>query len=113
MSFVSEFNSLPLAALLQRSLTASTAAAGQSLTRTSVTLEDFTWVNTMIGNVKNAPLGTHHAINKKHLPRYLAESCYRFNRRFKLEDMLPRLGYTAVRTPPMPFRFLRMAEVHK
>ena len=79
---------------------------------TSVTLDDFTWVNTMIGNVKNALTGTYHAINGKHLPRYLAEFCYRFNRRFKLEDMLPRLGYAAVRTPPMPFRFLKMAEVH-
>jgi predicted RNA-binding Zn-ribbon protein involved in translation (DUF1610 family) len=79
---------------------------------TSVTLDEFTWVNTMIGNVKNALTGTYHAINGKHLPRYLAEFCYRFNRRFKLEAMLPRLGYAAVRTPPMPFRFLRMAEAH-
>jgi hypothetical protein len=52
------------------------------------------------------------SINGKHLPRYLAEFCYRFNRRFRLEAMLPRLGYAAVRTPPMPFRFLRMAEAH-
>ena len=79
---------------------------------TSVTLDDFTWVNTMIGNVRNALTGTYHAIDGKHLPRYLAEFCYRFNRRYKLEDMLPRLGYAAVRTPPMPFRFLRMAEAH-
>jgi len=79
---------------------------------TSMTLDDFTWVNTMIGNVKNALTGTYHAFNGKHLPRYLAEFCYRFNRRFKLEAMLPRLGYAAVRTPPMPFRLLRMAEAH-
>ena len=78
----------------------------------SMTLNEFTWVNTMIGNVKNALRGTYHAINGKHLPRYLAEFCFRFNRRFKLEDMLPRLGYAAARTPPMPSRFLRMAEVH-
>jgi hypothetical protein len=42
---------------------------------TSVTLDDFTWVNTMIGNVKNAFSGTYHAINAKDLPRYLAEFC--------------------------------------
>lgn len=77
----------------------------------SVTLEAFTWVNTMIGNVKNSIQGTYHAIAPKHLPRYLAEFCYRFNRRFKLEDMIPRLGYAAVRTPPMPERLLKMAEV--
>jgi transposase-like protein len=79
---------------------------------TSVTLDDFTWVNTMIGNVKNALTGTYHTINGKHLPRYLGEFCYRFNRRFKLEAMLPRLGRAALRTPPMPLRLLTLAEAH-
>jgi hypothetical protein len=32
---------------------------------------------------------------------------YRFNRRFKLEDMIPCLGQAAVRTPPMPQRLLK------
>jgi transposase-like protein len=76
-----------------------------------VELDAFTWVNTIIGNVKNAIHITYHAINKKHLPRYLAEFCYRFNRRYKLEDMIPRLGYVAMRTPPMPYRLLKLAEV--
>ena len=70
----------------------------------------FHWVNTMIGNVKNAIHGTYHAVSERHLPRYLAEFCYRFNRRFKLEDMIERLGYVAVRTPPMPHRLLKLAE---
>ena len=77
-----------------------------------VTLEAFTWVNTMIGNVKRAMSGVYHAINPKHLPRYLAEFCYRFNRRFKLENMLPRFLYVSVRTPPMPERLLKMAELY-
>jgi len=77
-----------------------------------VTLEAFTWVNTMIGNVKNTLVGTYHSIDHKHLSRYLAKFCYRFNRRFELKDMLPRLGYVAARTPPMPMRLLKMAEVH-
>jgi len=76
----------------------------------SVTLESFTWVNTAIGNVKRSINGAYHAINAKHVPRYLAEFCYRFNRRFKLEDMLPRFGYIAARTPPMPMRLLTLAE---
>ena len=76
----------------------------------SVTKEEFAWVNTMIGNVKNAITGTYHAINPKHLPRYLAEFCYRYNRRFQLEDMLPRFAYIAMRTPPMPVSLLRLAE---
>ena len=78
----------------------------------SVTKEEFTWVNTLIGNVKNAITGTYHAINSKHLPRYLAEFCYRHNRRFQLEDMLPRFVYVAVRTPPMPGRLLKLAEAY-
>ena len=41
MSFVTEFNTLPLAALVQRSRTASTRAARASLDMTSLSLEDF------------------------------------------------------------------------
>jgi hypothetical protein len=80
----------------------------------SVTKEEFTWVNTMIGNVKNAITGTYHSVggNHKHLPRYLAEFCYRFNRRFNLANLLPRLAYVAARTPPMPYRLLRLAEAY-
>jgi len=44
----------------------------------SVTKREFAWVNTMIGNIKTAMSGFYHAINPKHLPRYLAEFCYRF-----------------------------------
>lgn len=78
----------------------------------SVTKEQFTWVNTMIGNVKNALTGVYHAVSAKHLPRYLGEFCYRFNRRFKLENMLPQFGYAAARTPPMPLRLLKLAEAY-
>jgi transposase-like protein len=78
----------------------------------SVTKEEFTWVNTLIGNVKKAINGTYHAISPKHLPRYLAEFCYRHNRRFQLDNMLPRFAYVAVRTPPMPMRLLKMAEAY-
>lgn len=71
----------------------------------------FKWLNTMIGNVKNAIHGTYHAVSEKHLPRYLAEFCYRFNRRFQLGDMINRLAYGALRTPPMPQRLLKLAEI--
>jgi len=75
-----------------------------------VTLREFTWVNTMIGNVKNAISGVYHAIDHKHLPRYLAEYCYRFNRRFDLTALLLRFCYVALRTAPMPARLLSIAE---
>ncbi len=66
----------------------------------------------MLGNIKNALQGTFHAIRKKHVPRYLAEFEYRFNRRFNLPAMIERLLCVALRTPPMPYPFLRMAEVY-
>ena len=77
-----------------------------------ISLESFTWVNMMIGNVKRSMNGAYHAINHKHLPCYLAEFCYRFNRWFVLEDKLPRLCYVAVRTPLMPMQLLKLAEVY-
>ena len=45
-----------------------------------------------------------------HLPCYLGEFRSCFNRRFRLENMVPRLGYVAVRTPSMTYRFLKFAE---
>ena len=72
----------------------------------------FKWVNTTLGNIKSAITGTYRAIHDKHAPRYLAEFEYRFNRRYDLAAMMPRLGYVAVRTPPMPYRLLKLAEDH-
>ena len=74
--------------------------------------KSFVWVDTMLGNIKNAMHGTYRAIRAKHLPRYLAEFTYRFNRRFDLAGMVGRLGTAAVLTPPMPYRFVKLAEAH-
>lgn len=76
----------------------------------SVNIPEFKWVNTMIGNIKNSIRGTYHAISKKHVPRYFAEFCYRFNRRFDLREMISRLIYTAVRSAPIPQRLLKLPE---
>ena len=59
-----------------------------------VELPYFKWVNTMISNVKNSMHGTYHSINQKYLPCYLAEFCFKFNRRFNLENMLEQLIYS-------------------
>jgi len=72
----------------------------------------FKWVNTTLGNIKSAITGTYRAIRDKHVPRYLAEFEYRFNRRYDLAAMMPRLGYVAARTPPMPYHLLKLAEDH-
>jgi hypothetical protein len=66
----------------------------------------------MLGNVKNAMHGTYHAIRAKHLPRYLAEFSYCISRRCDLAGMVGRLGRAATVTPPMPYRLVRLAEVH-
>jgi hypothetical protein len=71
----------------------------------------FKWVNTALGNIKAAIVGTYRAIDEKHVPRYLAEFEYRFNRRYDLAAMIPRLAWAGVRTPPMPYRLLKLAEV--
>jgi len=72
----------------------------------------FKWVNTALGNIKAAIVGTDRAIHEKHVPRYLAEFEYRFNRRYDLAAMRPRLTWAAVRTPPMPYRLLKLPDVY-
>ena len=69
-----------------------------------------TWVNTILANVKRSLHGRYHHLSSKHLPRYLAEFSYRFNRRFSLREMFPRLAFFALRTAPMPYRVLKLAE---
>jgi transposase-like protein len=71
----------------------------------------FKWVNTALGNIKAALVGTYRAVREKHVPRYLAEFEYRFNRRYHLETMIPRLAFVALRTAPMPYRLLKLADV--
>jgi transposase-like protein len=76
----------------------------------SVRTPAFKWVNTALGNIKSAITGTYRSISSKHVPRYLAEFEYRFNRRYDLAAMIPRLTWASVRTPPMPYRMLKLAE---
>jgi hypothetical protein len=56
-------------------------------------------------------VGTDRAIDQKHVPRYLAEFQYHFNRRCDLGTMMPRLAWAAVRTTPMLYRLLKLPEV--
>ncbi|MCC4609881.1 IS1595 family transposase [Xanthomonas campestris pv. zinniae] len=51
------------------------------------------WINTILGNLKTAFSGTHHAVDfAKYGARYLHAHAYRFNRRFDLAAMVPRLA---------------------
>ena len=70
----------------------------------------FKAVNTVLGNIKSAIIATFRSVSRKHAPRRLAEFEYRFNRRYDLPAMIARLGWVAVRTQPMPYRLLKLAE---
>jgi transposase-like protein len=70
----------------------------------------FTWVNTTLGNIKSAIVGTYRAIRRKHISRTLAEFEWRFNHRTNLAAMIPILGYAAVRTGPVTYGDLKWAD---
>lgn len=70
----------------------------------------FHWINTMISNVKRAINGTYHSVSSKHLPRYLAEFCYRFNNRFYIGSMIGNLIKHSAKTNPRLPRLLNLAE---
>lgn len=79
--------------------------------RKSTDMDCFAWVNTLLSNIKTAITGTYHGFKfKKYAHRYLAEAQYRFNRRFDLSTMLPRLLYAGARTGSRTERWLRLAE---
>ena len=76
--------------------------------RASAQHPEFHWVNTILGNVKSALRSTYHSFRPKYAQRYLSEFEYRFNRRFHLPGLIPRLAYVALRTPPMPEKLLKL-----
>ena len=77
----------------------------------SVKLPQFKAINTLLGNLKTALTGTYHAFDfVKYAHRYLAEAQYRFNRRFNLASILPRLLRAGAVTSPRPAQFIRAAE---
>jgi len=80
--------------------------------KASVKLPQFRAINTVLSNLKTAMAGTYHAIDfAKYAHRYLAEVQYRFNRRFDLRTILPRLVHAAAVTLNRTRLFIRGAEV--
>jgi transposase-like protein len=66
-------------------------------------IDAFKWLNTIMGNLKTAITGTHHAFKfAKYAGRYLAEVQYRFNRRANLRTIIPRLLVAISVTKPCP-----------
>ena len=56
-------------------------------------------INTMLANVKQSLAGIWTFAQRQALPRYLAEFRYRFNRRYDLEVLVPRLLHHALPPP--------------
>ncbi|WP_419633523.1 IS1595 family transposase [Thiolapillus sp.] len=80
--------------------------------RKSSELDCFHWINTLPGNLKNSIRGTCHGFKvRKYAARYLAEAQYRFNRRFDLPSLVPRLLFACVHTPPCTGKQLKAAEL--
>ena len=71
-------------------------------------LPQFHWVNTILGNLKSALTGTYHAFDfSKYARHYLSEFPYRFNRRFRLNELPVHLLVACATTGPCSERWLR------
>lgn len=79
-------------------------------------LPQFTWVNTILGNLKTMINGGHKAFKfGKYASQYLGAFCYRFNARFDLRNLLEMLISHAATGPPTREHNIRgmvQAEVH-
>jgi hypothetical protein len=64
----------------------------------------FRWVNTALGNIKAAIVGTYRHVSPKHAQAYLTSFAYRFNRRHRLDSIVQRLAWAAAHTAPQPYR---------
>lgn len=68
------------------------------------------WVNIVLSNLKRSISGSYHAIRQAHYARrYLAEAAYRFNRRFRLRELVPRLARAMMLCKPCAEPSLRLA----
>lgn len=80
-------------------------------TRKPKDLPEFSWINTILGNLKTSFGGAYHAFDfAKYGTRYLAAFAYRFNRRFHLETLPMHLLAAAIASGPRPEPWLRLAE---
>lgn len=71
------------------------------------------WVNVVLSNVKRSLDDAYHAFGFfKYAHRYLAEAARRFNRRFHLDPLVPRLAVAAARGQAWSKRRLRDVPVY-
>jgi hypothetical protein len=60
-------------------------------------------VHIIVANMKMWLRGTHNHLPFKHSQRYLDEFCFRFNRRWKLDNIFDKLIIKALTTPTVTF----------
>lgn len=65
------------------------------------------WVHTIIANCKGIIKGVHHGVADRYLHYYLAEFCYRFNRRFWQMQLFDRIIHACLITKTITLAELR------
>ena len=81
--------------------------------KASVRVKEFVWLNTVIGNAETANRSTHHSMKGKYAQRYQSEFEHRFNRRYDLPSMVPRLAWAANPRAARPILGLRRIVIWK
>ncbi len=61
------------------------------------------WIHKVFSNLKTWLRGTFHGVSPKHLPRYLREFSYRFDRRAREAELFHFVLRRAVRGEPLPY----------
>ncbi|MCI0467361.1 MAG: IS1595 family transposase, partial [Beijerinckiaceae bacterium] len=61
------------------------------------------WIHKVFSNLKTWLRGTFHGVSPKHLPRYLQEFSYRFDRRAREAELFFFVLRRAVRGEPLPY----------
>jgi hypothetical protein len=64
------------------------------------------WSHTIFSNLKAWIRGTFHGVSRKHLQRYLDEFVYRFDRRWKEEELFRFVLRRALAGEPLPYHQL-------
>ncbi|MCL1794910.1 MAG: IS1595 family transposase, partial [Oscillospiraceae bacterium] len=65
------------------------------------------WLHTIISNAKSFVQGTFHGLDELHLQRYLDEFCWRFNRRYRANNIFFDLLRFVVSAPKATYADLK------
>jgi transposase-like protein len=66
----------------------------------------FPWSHAVFANLKSWLRGTFHGVSPKHLARYLDEFTYRFNERWREQELFDHVLGRALQAEPLPYHHL-------